>query len=254
MTIWSGTSGTGCSGPRRRDPGGSRPRGTRRWTARGIATPATLLLAAASGAAAQQVDAGQLELRAQGQRVGVENFRVWRAGSTLNAVASIERADGGTFQVGLQLGADFRPIRYELDDGERRQVEAIWAGDRVRLHTISPEGERWRELPARGVGTAVEEGVAHHHLLLVQLLRRAPERAIPVVIPSRARIVSAQLVGERSDEVLVGDRAVAATRYEIRIGDAERRVWLDAEDRLLRVADPSGGREALRLPSGGGRD
>ncbi len=220
--------------------------------ARGMALVGTGLALLAGGARAQEVDSGRLELRRGGQRIGIENFRVWRAGSTLNAIATVEPPGGrpGEFQVGLQINADHRPIRYERSVGGRREVEAVWSADRVRLHMVSDEGERWKELASRGAGTVLGEGVAHHYLVLVLLLQETGGR-VGVVMPAAGEAASAQLGGERSDGVTIDGRSVAATRFEVRVGSDVYDVWLDAEGRLLRVSEPSSGWEALRLPARG---
>lgn len=211
---------------------------------------AALCLAPAAGA--QELDAGRLELRQGGQRIGTESFRVWRAGSTLNAVGTVEPPGGraGDFQVGLQINADHRPIRYERNVEGRREVEAAWSADRVRLHMVTEEGERWRELPSRGAGTVVGEGVAHHYLVLLQLLRESGGR-VGVIRPTRGEALDARLGGEQSDGVSIDGRPVAATRYEIRLGSDVVNVWLDAGGRLLRVQDAGAGWDAVRLPERG---
>lgn len=216
---------------------------------RGLRPLAIAFWLAPAALGAQQMDAGRLALREGGQRVAVESFRVWRAGPNLNSVANIEPSGNreGEFQVGLGLDGQHRPLRYELRGPGSRIVEGTWTVDRVRLHLLTAEGERWKELPFRGPGTVLEVGVAHHYLVLITVLQERGGRAT-AVIPSEGASVTAQLVGERADQVRIGDRTIVATRYDVRVGDEERRVWIDAEGRLLRVLDPASGREAIRLP------
>lgn len=224
----------------------------RRAGGRAVAGTAVLSLAfLATGATAQELDSGRLELREGGQRIGVESFRVWRAGSTLNAVATVQPPAGrpGQFQVGLQLNADHRPIRYERSVEGRRAVEAVWSADRVRLHMITDEGERWRELPSRGPGSVLGEGVAHHLLVLVLVLREEESGHVGVIRPTDGEGGNASLGGETSEGVTIEGRSVAATRYEVRIGSTIYHVWLDAGDRLLRVRNVTDGWEAIRLPA-----
>lgn len=240
MSIWCDTSANACTAKPSPDPA----RATRALTAAAVA------IAAWAGPAAAQtddIDAGRLELREGGQRVGVENFRVWRSGSTLNAIATVE-SGGREAQVGLRIGVDHRPIRFERIADGRRTVEADWGGDRVRIHTLSEDGERWKELPSRGPGSVLEPGVGHHYLVLVHVLRESGGGRAGVIVPSRGESADARMGGESADQVTIGGRAVAATRYELRIGGSTVNVWVDAEGRLLRVHDPSTGREAIRLP------
>jgi len=218
-----------------------------------VAVTALSLSLLAAGARAQELDAGRLELREGGQRIGLESFRVWRAGSTLNAVATVEPPAGrpGKFQVGLQINAEHRPIRYERSVDGRREVEAVWSADRVRLHMLSDEGERWKELASRGPASVLGEGVAHHLLVLVLVLRETQAGRAGVIMPTAGEGGSAQLVGETPESVTIEGRSVAATRYEVQIGSTVHHVWLDAENRLLRVQNVTEGWEAIRLPSRG---
>lgn len=206
-----------------------------------------------AGSQAQELDSGRLELREGGQRIGIESFRVWRAGSTLNAVATVEPPAGrpGSFQVGLQLNADYRPIRYQRSVEGRRAVEALWSADRVRLHMVTDEGERWKELPSRGPASVLGEGVAHHLLVLVLVLREEESGRIGVIMPGAGEGGDAQLGGEAPEGVTIEGRSVAATRYEVRIGSTVYHVWLDSQDRLLRVRNVTDGWEAIRLPARG---
>jgi hypothetical protein len=202
---------------------------------------------------AQQLDAGQMELLSGGRRVSVESFRVWRAGGVLNAVANLESSGavgGSALQVGLQLGADQRPSSYRLEEaGGSTRVQGQWTIDRAQLHITSPEGERWKELPSEGMSTVLERGVAHHYLVLVQMLRDSPGSRVIIIVPSLGERTSARLAGEQRDDVTIGDRTVVATRYDLEVGPGRQSVWLDAEGRLLRVSDPGGAIEALRMPS-----
>jgi hypothetical protein len=202
-----------------------------------------------SPGSSQQIDAGRLALRDGGQRVGVESFRVWEAGANLNSVARIEPSGnrGGEFQVGVRLDGQFRPVTYELLGPGGRKIEGVWEIDRVRIHTVTSEGERWREFASRGPSTVLEAGVAHHYLVLVHVLRETGGR-VTVIVPLLGESSTAELVGEQPGEVEVDDRPIAATRYDIRVDGQVRQVWIDAEGRLLRVLDTATGREAVRLP------
>jgi len=229
--------------------------GRNEWNAGLAPRAAALGVAAALGAwfpspaSPQQIDAGRLALRDGGQRVGVESFRVWEAGANLNAVANIEPTGirGGEFQVGLELDGQFRPVRYRLLGPDGRVIEGIWSVDRVQIHTVTNEGERWREIASRGPSTVLEVGIAHHHLVLVHLLRETGGRAT-VVVPLLGKSFAAELVGEQPAEVEVDGRPIAATRYDIEVDGRLRQVWTDAEGRLLRVLDTATGWEAVRLP------
>lgn len=215
-----------------------------------MAAVAALVAGVPSIAAAQQLDAGQLAIMRGGQRVAVESYRVWRAGPNLNAAANVEPSGnrGGEFQVGLELDGQFRPVRYQRRGSDGPSIEGTWAVDRVRVHMVTAEGERWKEVASRGPGSVLEEGVAHHYLVLLHVLRETGAR-VTILLPTLGETAQASLAGEGADEVTVDGRSIAATRFDIQVGGQSRSLWLDAEGRLLRVVDPSSGMEAIRLPT-----
>ena len=219
--------------------------------------------ASASAAGAQDFDQGRLYLHVGGERIGTESFRVWASGSIVDAVANIEIAEQSARRVGLRMDGELRPVRYSdqgpaatapgdgAPDGATVTVTAERGPDRIRVHVFELGGEdgeveSWREVPPREADVILDPSVAHHYLLLWLSLRESPEGALTALIPRERRSVSARLDGSAPDEVRVGEESVPATRYDLVIDGHPRRVWLDAEERLLRVLDPQTGREAVR--------
>lgn len=200
--------------------------------------------------AAQELDAGHLYLREAGRRVGTERFRVWQTGSTVNAFATVERVQRAAWQVRLQMDLDLLPVKYEVREGVSAVVSGERFPDRVRFHFATPEGERWKEYPVQDAAAIFESGIAHHYLVLVRALREAPDGRLKAILPLDGRAVTARLTGRTEERVSLGDESVDATRYEVDVEGARHRVWLDADDRLLRVVDAAG-REALRAPPEG---
>ena len=196
---------------------------------------------------AQELDAGHLYLREAGRRVGTERFRIWQTGSTVNAFANVERVQRAAWQVRLLMDLDLLPVKYEVREGVSTVVSGERFPDRVRFHFATPEGERWKEYPVQDAAAIFEPGIAHHYLVLVRALRAAPDGRLNAILPLDGRTVTARLTGRAEERVSLGDESVDATRYEVEVGGARHRVWLDADDRLLRVVDAAG-REALRAP------
>lgn len=199
---------------------------------------------------AQELDAGHLYLREAGRRVGTERFRVWRTGSTVNAAASVERVQRTAWLVRLQMDPDLLPVKYEIREGVSALVSGERFPDRVRFHFATPEGERWKQYPVQDAGAILESGVAHHYLVLVRALREAPDGRLTAILPLDGRTVTVRLAARTEESVSLGEESVDATRYDVDMEGALHRVWLDADDRLLRVLDAEG-REALRAPAGG---
>ncbi|MYH10556.1 MAG: hypothetical protein F4143_10730 [Gemmatimonadales bacterium] len=200
--------------------------------------------------AAQELDAGHLYLREAGRRVGTERFRVWQTGSTVNAFASVERVQRPAWQVRLQMDLDLLPVKYEVREGVSAVVSGERFPDRVRFHFATPEGERWKQYPVQDAAAIFEPGIAHHYLVLVRALREAPDGRLKAILPLEGRTVTMRLAARTVESVSLGEESVDATRYEWDVEGALHRVWLDAEDRLLRVLDAEG-REALRAPAEG---
>ncbi|WP_425152731.1 hypothetical protein [Candidatus Palauibacter sp.] len=215
---------------------------------KGRALAVSVLLLSPLPAGAQELDAGHLQIHVDGRRVGSERFRVWRAGSTVNAVARIEIVQRPAREVGLQMDPDLLPMQYEVEEGRSVLVSGERFADRVRFQFATAGGEGWKEYMVQEVGAIVEPGVAHHYLLLVRTLREAPEGRLDVLLPLAGRSVPARLTGEGPDSVEIGEGSVAATRYDLEVDGAGLSVWLDADDKLLRVVEPGARREAIRAP------
>ena len=198
---------------------------------------------------AQELDAARLQLRLNGERVGVERYRVWQAGGAVNAMGNVVRAQGEEWQIFLQMDTDLRPVKYQVREGRTSVVNGERFADRVRFHIVSDDGERWKEFHDDGVDAIVENGVAHHYLLLLRILENAQGADVAMVIPSRGEAAIATLLGKSSERVLVGDGAIAATRYDFDISGSVRNAWIDSEGKLLRILDEERGLEALRLPT-----
>ena len=215
-----------------------------------LLSPLLAALSAPLPLSAQELDSGHLYLREEGRRVGTERFRVWRTGSTVNAVASVERVQRAAWQVRLQMDPRLLPVKYEIREGVSALVSGERFPDRIRFHFATPEGERWKDYPVQDAAAILEPGVAHHYLVLVQALRQAPDGRMKAILPLEGRSVTVRLADRTGQRVSLGEEPVDATRYDMDIEGARHRVWLDADDRLLRVLD-AGGREALRAPAGG---
>ncbi|MFQ5680243.1 MAG: hypothetical protein ACE5HP_12400, partial [Gemmatimonadota bacterium] len=259
------TSGTGTGrarwgargGARRGAHGGARrgPHGGVRYGA--LALGLLGLSGIASTARAQPVtelDAGRFEIRSAGRRLATESFAIRREGNVVKAVGRIVPAGGSgifPFDVRLQTNRAFRPTTYGLRarSGPVEGVDGVWNGDRLRLHVASSEGERWKEFLTPGPVAVLERGVAHHYYLLFRQLPPDPSGArLTVIVPSGNEQATATVTGGAEETVELGGERIVARRYELRMGERRRVVWLDRNGRVLRVAFPAENRVAVRLP------
>ena len=181
--------------------------------------------------------------------MGTERFRIWRTGSTVNAVASVEMVQRAAWQVRLQMDAGLRPMIYRILEGSAAMVTGERLPDRVRVHVSTTDGERWKEYPEQDADAILETGVGNHYLLLVWALRRNPDRPLNVLLPLEGRSVATRLAKISEVPLTVGGDSVDAMLSDVEIEGALHRVWLDENDRLLRVVDPRTGLEAVRAPA-----
>lgn len=222
-------------------------------TALALATTAGARPAAAQ--AVQELDSGAFEVRTDGRVVATESFAIRREGSAVKAVGRIVHREGGsvpsTSELQLLTSASFRPNAYGMraTGGAVTRVDGTWEGDRLRLHVVSVDGERWKEFLTRGPVAVLERGVAHHYYLLFRHLPSDPAGSrVTVIVPSRHEQSTATVSGGTRESVELGDRQAGARRYEVRVeGAGPATVWLDDEGRVLRVAFPDG-RMAVRQP------
>ena len=96
----------------------------------------------------------------------------------------------------------------------------------------------------------LEREIAHHYGLLARRVTASPNPrslALEVLVPAEARKLPVAVEGEAADTLAFDERRIAATRYDLRIGEQRTALWVDdAGGRLLRVAVPDRGWSAIR--------
>lgn len=253
MSTWS-----------RRSPIASRTERAGRPRPRAGACAAGLLLALLSppsDAAAQNpsiVDQGRFEIRIEGVPRGHESFAIRRQGAEFMAVGRISREGAGVWigsaEVGLRTDARFVPVRYEFRTLQRpiTRVIATRAGSRIQVTTSDQAGERMTEIGAGPGLLLLQTGVVHHYWFLVRRLQGAPAGqggTVEALTPAEVLRLGVELTSVQPERVeLPEGRTAEAIRYEIRIGDATHRVWLETETgRVLRAEIPEQGWSAVRV-------
>ena len=209
--------------------------------------------APSSAQTAAELDAGRFEIRVQNRRVGVESFRVWREGGEVKAVGLVTLDGSGSTPMDVRLQTDegFRPTRYGLRAPQSAvtSVDGAWTGDRLRLHITSSDGERWKEFLTPGQVAVLEDGVAHHALLLLQLLPADPVGArLTVIVPSRGVQSLAVVRSVRPEPIRIGDATIETRVYEVEVSGSTLLIWVDDDGRVVQVAAPDQNRIATRLP------
>ena len=217
---------------------------------------AVAAVVAPAEARGQLVDRGTFLLHAGGEEVGTEEFTILRQGTgdaqlTL-ATGTLTMHDGRVVKTILRLvGTTMVLNEYEVSvsGSDTLAVRVIRDGNRLRTRSVGPWGEEAWEYPARASTVVLDDGVAHHHFLLGALLEvygaEARIHAVAPLAQMEALPAQAELGSETID---VGGESVETTRVSLSSGGDRRTAWFDGSGRLVRVALPARGFEAVRLP------
>lgn len=205
-----------------------------------------------------QLDRGTFEHRLGDTYAGTETFEVRRRGDDVVAVGRVTREGGpqalSAIEVGLRVDPAVRPMRYELRtrEGSPLHIVVSRTGLRLRVTTTSDEGERFTEYLAHDDLLVLEREIAHHYGLLARRLVAAEDPRsldLEVLVPAERQKVPVLVEGQAGDTLGDGDGSVAATRYNLVIGDEPTALWVEAaQGRVLQVAIPGRGWSAVRQP------
>ena len=210
----------------------------------------TLLVYAVSavpvGAQAGVVDEGTFDIAVGGRSAGSEEFSIRQTGtgSAAETVATGRinlSLSSGTLELVPRLrtsGVQANPVAYEVSvggDTPRRIVGSI-GGGRVSTKVVSASGEQLREYVASSGAVVLDEPIAHQYYFLAQRVRNGQ---VPVINPRENRQVMAAVREVGEEQLSVGGET--ATVYRLLVqpeGAAERSVWVDALNRVIKLEIP----------------
>ena len=112
-------------------------------------------------------------------------------------------------------------------------------GRRVTARVVSSAGENLREYLVSEGAEVIDESVAHQHYFLARRARNGETR-IPVISPREGRqhFVVVEVAGDES--LTIAGQAVTARKLVVRPEQGEaRNVWVDGQDRVLKLELPS---------------
>ena len=209
---------------------------------------AAALLASAASAQTTLIDRGAFRLSVAGREIGRDSFQIGRAGADGRVVAQgwVELEDRRLVTV-LETSAAHTLLSYQatVSGGEAARYGATVSARRLYLTTVSPAGEQTREARYREGAVVLEQSVAHHYYFAGKLAREGA--VLPVIVPRPLEQPGFDVGPTVSERVRVGGQEVDARRLSLSARGEERRVWLDAQGRVLRVEIPSTGFLAERL-------
>lgn len=206
----------------------------------------------------REIDSGRFRIRGSGGSVGTEVFAVRRGPSSLKSVARLTAGSDTAVlsdritEARLQTNPEDEPVLFELQvqRGEHLDLVGVRSGNRFRLRTRSPAGERWKEFLVPSGLVLLPDGFAHfHHFLFRQ--REDDGDRLTALLPAEGVRRPVRFRGSRQDTIRAAGERRAATRWEITVGEQRRLVWRDAVDRILRVEIPEREWVAERVPGSG---
>jgi len=206
----------------------------------------TLALALSATAAVAQttvIDEGSFRISVRGSTIGTETFTIRRSGVGANATTVAQGRvvldTGEQIRTVVQFRGDpLSPTAYQIEvtGANRQSITGRAAGNRVRATMVSDASEQMREFLVDPGAVVLDDAVAHQ---LYFLARRAGRGSIPVVLPRQSREVTAHVRDLGTGSIEIAGQQVAARHFDIDIDGLDNRsVWVDAQNRVLRVEIP----------------
>jgi hypothetical protein len=210
------------------------------------------MLAGMSGAAAGQnpaanrIDEGSYRITIDGTDDGTERFVIRRTGTSADALieatgrVSIDARPDVLTAVRIAAetlrAADYQ-VRIEGTPAEIHSGRV--AGRRVTARVVSSAGENLREYLVSEGAEVIDESVAHQHYFLARRVRNGETR-IPVISPREGRQHFVQVEVAGDETLTIAGQSVTARKLVIRPEQGEvRNVWVDGQDRVLKLELPA---------------
>jgi len=200
------------------------------------------------------VDDGSFTISRGDARLGREEFRILRQPSGATS-AYVARATGvyGDRRItpALQTDANGAPERYQVEvrrgDAVEQQVSAQAAGTHFRAQMRTEAGEAAREYLIEPGTLVIDDELYHQYYFLVRRAAAGTGARVLVLAPRRGTQSVVTVTLDGTERMTVGGRSVEARHYVLTDRATGRReVWADAQGRVLRVALPAEGIEAVR--------
>lgn len=217
------------------------------WIAASVLVSPLSLAQAQTG---QVIDQGSFTITVNGQRAGRETFRILGTPRSnphdYSATATVTYGDR---RLSPELRADSAgtasSYRIELQGGAERET---WRGSivrgRVSATIQSPRGESAKEFVATDGAIILDDDVYHQHYFVTHFVTSG---SVTAVIPRRNTQITLKVASAGTERVTVGTREIEARHFVLtESSGAQRDVWIDGEDRVLKVAIPSRNIVALR--------
>ena len=217
---------------------------------RHLAAVVVALSAAGPAAAQTTLDQGTFTISRNGTVVGRESFTVRRApggGSSIVARATIEYDDRRLTPV-LRADSVGSATEYQLEVRTAPNATEILTGEirrgRFSATMQTPRGEHMNQYVVSEGALILDEDVFHQYYLVARGKRTG---TVPVVIPHRNVQVTMRVEDRGASSVTIAGQVLPARLLAlVEPGGADRQIWVDGQNRVLKVQIPSRGVVAVR--------
>lgn len=219
-----------------------------------IAVATALPLLGARSVEGQNVtlDEGAFVIDVEGRQVATETFKIRRSGQGEAAVVIAQatllfsRGDVESMTTLLQArGRDLELTGYQVRVSTDEVTSLRDNGQRLEAVTTSSAGQREREYRGGSQAVVLEELFAHHYYFLGWRARQEPT-SVSVIVPRAGTQAWASLVQGGVETVQVGGTRVPAQRLTLDVRGLKHDIWVDQQNRVLRVEITSKAYVAMR--------
>ena len=204
------------------------------------------------------MDEGSFLVEIGGRAVGSESFRIRRSGFGENAQiiaqGTLELTTGGgnqtvqsalgTLGVGMSLDA----YQVKVSGSRELQVRLQRRGDRLVAETTSEAGVEEREYrrPSPRTPTVLLDRFLAHHYFFLAPYQRPGESRVSIISPRPGGQAEGVLRMASVEPISLGERTLQAQRLQLVVAGAVHEIWLDSQNRVLRVEIPGDDYVAVR--------
>ncbi len=208
-----------------------------------IAVATALPLVGARSVEGQNVtlDEGAFVIDVEGRQVATETFKIRRSGQGEAAVVIAQATllfTGGDIESMTTLlqarGRDLKLTGYQVRVSTGEVTSLRDNGQRLEAVTTSSAGQREREYRGGAQAVVLEELFAHHYYFLGQRARQEPT-SVSVIVPRAGSQARARLVQGNVETVQVAGTRVSAQRLTLDVRGLKHDIWVDQQNRVLRV-------------------
>jgi hypothetical protein len=216
---------------------------------------AAMVLGSAHGARAHQgarvIDEGSFTITLGGQRAGREDFRIAATprGSSVEHMAQATVTYGDRrLNPALVADAEGVPARYEIvsrggDAGQEQWKGTIFRG-RVSAQIQTATGASAKEYVVTEGALILDDDIIHQYYFVA---RHRSAGSVTVVIPRRNTQLRLTFSTGGTETLAIGTQQIESSRLILtEPSGATREVWVDSENRVLKVAIPSRNLVAMR--------